>query len=636
MSKHDKEGVKGFISNWANLGREKIRSIARYDSLVNVLSGIGTASDAGIAGRPSTANWLSDYDIEVLYATNDLARRIVDELVNDATKGGWSVSDVETGETVHPDPKHKIFKKINEAGRMGRLKGMSALVLIPANRHTDMSRPLTENEEIGNLLVVDSTEMSEHTWDDDPRSEFFGEAVLYQVSPDNQGGRSYNPVVHRSRMLIFEGDYLPERIESLNYGFPASVLQSCWPTVQRFTELEQNIANIVARLETATYSISGLASVLASDDGEQLLLGRLRLMQETVSAINAVVLDSDAGESYTRSHANLSGLDTIWDRFAHSAAKAAGMSMTQLFGMSPGGQSSDDESGRALWRKNIRSYQKNVLLPLLEKYYTFMNHGRPVSIVFGDLAELTPMEEADVAVKRSTARNLYAQIQIEGQSLLVHEAFRPMLKEEGILPKDFDYNVNPAPVETDEDWTESAFSPANPSGIANRTDNQDLLSGNDIPFDVRKQGEDVIEAWIRAYNTAWAQLPDDTETTLRDSEACNVAFDALEDKYTLPESARNNARKVLEWREEHGDEVQGMTEVGWRRARQLADNETIGVDTVKKMASFNRHRQNSEVAPEHEREPWRDAGYVAWLGWGGDTGVDWARNITGAADSEEE
>ena len=104
------------------------------------------------------------------------------------------------------------------------------------------------------------------------------------------------------------------------------------------------------------------------------------------------------------------------------------------------------------------------------------------------------------------------------------------------------------------------------------------------------------------------------------------------DTYAVPEAARNNARRVLRWRDEHGDEVKGMTSVGWRRARQLASSARVGYDTVAAMAAFNRHRQNAEVADEFKGEPWRDAGHVAWLGWGGTTGIDWARKITGAAD----
>jgi hypothetical protein len=42
------------------------------------------------------------------------------------------------------------------------------------------------------------------------------------------------------------------------------------------------------------------------------------------------------------------------------------------------------------------------------------------------------------------------------------------------------------------------------------------------------------------------------------------------------------------------------------------------------MSAFQRHRKNAEVAPEFKDTPWKDAGYVAWLGWGGTTGVEWA------------
>jgi hypothetical protein len=107
-------------------------------------------------------------------------------------------------------------------------------------------------------------------------------------------------------------------------------------------------------------------------------------------------------------------------------------------------------------------------------------------------------------------------------------------------------------------------------------------------------------------------------------------FAEAEDSYDAPEAARNNAKKVLKWRDEHGDAVAGMTQVGWTRANQLASGERLSRDTVGRMASFfGRHEKNKAVAPEYKNEPWRDAGYVAWLGWGGDTGAQWAAGIVG-------
>lgn len=112
----------------------------------------------------------------------------------------------------------------------------------------------------------------------------------------------------------------------------------------------------------------------------------------------------------------------------------------------------------------------------------------------------------------------------------------------------------------------------------------------------------------------------------------------MADKYQPPESAANNAKKVIRWREEHGDAVKGMTRTGWVRARQLASGKAVSADIVKRMASFNRHKKNAAVDPEYKNEPWRDAGYVAWLGWGGTSGINWAietsKSIGNESDSE--
>lgn len=92
-----------------------------------------------------------------------------------------------------------------------------------------------------------------------------------------------------------------------------------------------------------------------------------------------------------------------------------------------------------------------------------------------------------------------------------------------------------------------------------------------------------------------------------------------------PESARNNACKAIKWKEKHGNEVKGMTQVGWIRANQLCKGEKISEETIARMSGFERHRKNAKVAPEFIETPWRDSGYIAWLGWGGSTGITWAQ-----------
>lgn len=121
----------------------------------------------------------------------------------------------------------------------------------------------------------------------------------------------------------------------------------------------------------------------------------------------------------------------------------------------------------------------------------------------------------------------------------------------------------------------------------------------------------------------------------------NVTIDALEAPKSLdidysfkalsnemyddyPKKASDNAQKMLDWKEKYPDEIRGGTEIGWTRARQLADRDAISRDIVSRMAQFNRHRENAKVADEYKDTPWKDAGYVAWNLWGGTEGVDWA------------
>jgi len=94
-----------------------------------------------------------------------------------------------------------------------------------------------------------------------------------------------------------------------------------------------------------------------------------------------------------------------------------------------------------------------------------------------------------------------------------------------------------------------------------------------------------------------------------------------------PQEATDNACRVLEWIDKYGrDEVDGMTEVGLARANQLCSREKLSEDTIARMSAFNRHRGNSEINPDFKGTPWKDKGYVAWLAWGGDAGINWAQN----------
>lgn len=82
-----------------------------------------------------------------------------------------------------------------------------------------------------------------------------------------------------------------------------------------------------------------------------------------------------------------------------------------------------------------------------------------------------------------------------------------------------------------------------------------------------------------------------------------------------------NAKRGLKLREKFD---RGGTEVGVKRAHQLADRKAVTAEDVKSMHSyFARH------SVDKDGKGWGDAkdpsaGYIAWLLWGGDEGKRWA------------
>lgn len=105
------------------------------------------------------------------------------------------------------------------------------------------------------------------------------------------------------------------------------------------------------------------------------------------------------------------------------------------------------------------------------------------------------------------------------------------------------------------------------------------------------------------------------EDVLLKLEAISIKLESYTD---YPQSASNNAKRAIEYKEENGSDC--GTRVGWTRARQLADKKPISRETISRMASFKRHQQNKDV-PYSE-----GCGGLMWDAWGGSSGINWAIN----------
>jgi len=99
-------------------------------------------------------------------------------------------------------------------------------------------------------------------------------------------------------------------------------------------------------------------------------------------------------------------------------------------------------------------------------------------------------------------------------------------------------------------------------------------------------------------------------------ETANADYYAAETYNDYPQSATNNAKKAIKYKEENGSSC--GTNVGWTRANQLANREKLSRSTIARMASFKRHQQHKDV-PYDE-----GCGGIMWDCWGGTSGINWA------------
>ena len=106
----------------------------------------------------------------------------------------------------------------------------------------------------------------------------------------------------------------------------------------------------------------------------------------------------------------------------------------------------------------------------------------------------------------------------------------------------------------------------------------------------------------------------------------------MSDGFPPPEQVRKNAARSLELRKEFH---RGMTAVGVARARDLSNGANISADTIKRMHSYFARHEVDKKGKDWANQSNPSAGYIAWLGWGGDAGRSWVNGIIKKLNTKE-
>lgn len=145
----------------------------------------------------------------------------------------------------------------------------------------------------------------------------------------------------------------------------------------------------------------------------------------------------------------------------------------------------------------------------------------------------------------------------------------------------------------------------------------------------REKGKYVVynEAGTRKFGSY--DTKDEAEERLEQVERFSKA------SYKPPKTVQDAASRALEWIRE-GKAGDGFTDVGRRRASQLAQGQSISLETLQRMRSFFARHEVDKKAIGFSRgeKGYPSAGRVAWDAWGGDAGYAWAEAMVSEADKE--
>lgn len=389
---------------------------ARYDGWANFFSGLGVRGrdprQHDVVGAPRE---FTRTELNWLYRSDAIAARAIDVLPDDATRQGFRLG-FDDGD---PEDASKIGTGVNRYMRklgakkevrrglsLGRLHGGAVAVLGLADG-LRLDQPVAKEriQSIQWVRLLSRWYVVRGPNELDPKSPHFGTPSKYTVT--QLGGSPQSVDVHPDRVIVFPGSFNPETLHTtemggLGDGWDDSVITRMWQPLSRFEAGYASLARVSTDFSRATYTIEGLARLMASGKEEQ-VRRRIEIAELSMSLLNAVLLDPK--ESFQFNTRPLTGYSDLLDHLGVYLAAATGMPVTRLLGVSPGGFGTGTDEDRR-WDDVTMAYQDEVLRPVLERLleYVFLAKDGPTGgkvppgwdLEFNPLSTPDPKQEAEI------------------------------------------------------------------------------------------------------------------------------------------------------------------------------------------------------------------------------------------------
>jgi len=420
----------------------------KLDAWNNSRSGFGGSYDPVTRSTFNISTELDKDTIRSLFRYDWLCKRIISIIPSDAIRKFIDINseDERIVRYLYKQcRKYQIKKKFKEAATLARLDGGSVIIIGVRGAGSPERKLNYDNiDEIAYLNVLDKYAIEIDSTYQNPLKPNYGEPEMYRLSTYRNGGSStnqYGRKIHESRVIRFDGEFLPELTRINNNNWNDSVLNSINLALKQYGISLQSAAILFQDFIAKILKIPNLVELLSSDEGMQMLDLRIQYAIGNLSSLGICLIGED--EEFTKTQTPVNGLSDLINIFIQIGSACSGIPRTRLFGESLGTLAGATETTRTYY-DNIASYQEDEIRPGLDKILRIFLRSKD-SITKGkepewDFEFKSLWSETDKEI--TTSRKMQAQVDqiyIENQVLTPDEVAKNRFRPDGYS---FDTNIN--------------------------------------------------------------------------------------------------------------------------------------------------------------------------------------------------
>lgn len=395
-----------------------VEMIKKYDAFKNSTSGYGGVYDNVNKINFTANNALTPQEEENLYRYDWISRQIIDVYPTDALKQWIEFTDNESHDKL--DDKIEEFNlkdKLHKALVLARIYGGSVMLLATKDGSSPLHK-MKPNAEITSINVLDRHQLEIIQDYNDPFRPNFGDPQYYRlniinrnasyINPNKSVAEKLNTVVHESRLIRINGNFLPDTLKIINNGWHDSVLNSINTALQQAGTSLQSGAQLLQDFVTKILKIPNLADLIAAEKYETIEY-RVRYALGNISQSGIALIGAD--EEFNKIQTPITGLVDLLDKYIDQVCGSGKVPRARLFAQALGTLAGATETTRAYY-DDLATYQDNKIKPVLRKILKHFNGGVVPNFKFHPIWVPTEKETADIHKTKAESDSMYIDRQV--------------------------------------------------------------------------------------------------------------------------------------------------------------------------------------------------------------------------------